>query len=260
MPYLRDIYPKASVFVLVMLVASMLSAQKPRPYNLPYYDNAPYHFGFVLGINQMFFALNHSEDFQYRTFTNDESPDTNSDEATLLGIESNPNFGFNIGIVSNLRLGEYLDLRFIPSLAFGERDLSYRIESRKNSNPKWDTNYISKPIQSTFVEFPLLVRYKSLRMNNFSSYLIGGAKYSLDLISDARRQSKSNETIVKLNRNDFYLELGVGFDFYTEYFKFGTEIKMSYGLRDLLRKEGNIYTEGLNSIHSKIFILSFTFE
>ncbi len=260
MPYFKPSRLKIHYITLALFLASGLVAQKPRPYNLPYYDNAPYHFGFVLGINQMFFALNHSEDFQYRTFNSDESPDTNSDEAMLLGIESNPNFGFNIGIISNLRLGEYFDLRFIPSLAFGERDLSYRIESRKNTSQTWDTNYISKPIQSTFVEFPLLVRYKSLRMNNFRSYLIGGAKYSLDLISDARRQSKTNETIVKLNRNDFYLELGVGFDFYTEYFKFGTEIKMSYGLKDLLRKEGNIYTEGLNSIHSKIFILSFTFE
>lgn len=206
----------------------------------------------------MFFTVDHSHEFQYKTFINDESPDTNSEEATLNSIESNPNFGFAIGIVSNLRLGNYFDLRFIPSLSFGERDLSYVILAKRAGIT--DTLSITKPIQSTFIEFPLYVRYKSARLNNMRSYLIGGVKYSLDLISDARRQAKTNETIVKLNRNDFYLDLGVGFDFYTEYFKFGTELKMSYGLRNLLRKEGNIYTEGIESLHSKIFVISFTFE
>ena len=98
-------------------------------------------------------------------------------------------------------------------------------------------------------------------MNNTRAYLIGGPKYSLDLISDARRKEKAGGAeIVKLHRNDLYLDLGAGFDFYNEYFKLGVEVKMSYGLNNLIKKEGTIYTEGIDRLRSKIFTLSLTFE
>ncbi|HAH59769.1 MAG TPA: hypothetical protein DCL86_16640, partial [Bacteroidales bacterium] len=62
------------------------------------------------------------------------------------------------------------------------------------------------------------------------------------------------------NKSDVYAEMGAGFDFYTTFFKFGIELKMSYGLTDILRREGNIYTGGFDDLRSKLFLLSFTFE
>ncbi len=56
------------------------------------------------------------------------------------------------------------------------------------------------------------------------------------------------------------LKLGVGVEFYNAWFKFGIEVKMSYGLFDLLRSEDNIYTEGIESLKSKVWQISFTFE
>lgn len=237
-----------------------MQAQNRRPLNLVHYDYNPYNFGFTLGLNQMLFTINHMPLYPDAMYSGKAIDDIRpADSAYLLSVESNSNWGFTIGIVSNLRLGQYFDLRFIPSLSFGERDLTYitntfysdkqsRIEKRK-------------PIQSTFVEFPLYIKYKSKRLNNIRSYLIGGPKYSIDLISDARRKEKTDGgQIVKLNRNDIYLDIGVGFDFYNEYFKLGTEIRMSYGLTNLIKKEDNIYTEGIDQLRSKIFTLSLTFE
>lgn len=246
------------LFISVLLLSNWALAQRRKPENLPFYDNAPYHFGFVLGVNQMLFTIKPYENFYQRKYITAEFPDKVYDSASLYSIESNPNYGFTIGIVSNLRVGNPFDLRFIPSLSFGERDITYRIKAQRFGTDEMLT--IRKPVQSTYLEFPLLFRYKSARLNNVRSYIIGGTKYSLDLISDAKRKEKTNETIIKLRNNDLYLELGVGFDFYTEYFKFGTEVKMSYGLRDLLTKEGNIYTEGIEYIRSKIFSINFTFE
>jgi hypothetical protein len=246
-------------FTLLLALSHMdVAAQSRKPQNLIHYDYSPYHFGFTLGVNQMLFSIDHIPLYTDRTYLADETPDIPADWARLKKVESNPNWGFTIGIVSNLRLGNYFDLRFIPSLSFGERDISYHIE-REFLN-EVNSIIIRKPIQSTFVEFPLYVKYKSKRLNNIRSYLIAGPKYSIDLISDARRSEKTDGTVVKLFRNDIYLDLGVGFDFYNEYFKFGTEIRMSYGLRDLLKKEGIIYTESIDQLRSKIFTLAFTFE
>ena len=63
-----------------------------------------------------------------------------------------------------------------------------------------------------------------------------------------------------INRKDVYALGGVGFDFYTAYFKFGTEISMSYGLFDVLKRDDTIYTGGIDRLGSKIFQITFTFE
>lgn len=239
-------------------------AQRRRPQNLPFYDVAPYNFGFTLGVNRMYFTINHAERFNERVFAggvnSNEIPDLPQIETAFLNnIETNSHYGFMVGIVSNLKLGRYFDLRFIPSLSFGERDITYKINATL-SDGTHELFVQRKPVQSTFVEFPLLVKYKSARYNNIRSYIIGGAKYSIDLVSDARRQDRTDMAIVRIDKNDVYLELGVGFDFYNEFFKLGTEIRMSYGLFDLLIREGNIYTEGIETLRSKIFSLSFNFE
>jgi len=248
----------SSLFLILLPLAIM--AQGRRPQNLPFYDVAPYNFGFTLGVNRMYFSIDHARRFNSEIFTSGEIPDIpNIREALLNTIETNSHYGFMVGIVSNLKLGKHFDLRFIPNLSFGERDITYNIRATTIDGTQEIFN-LRKPVQSTFVEFPLLVKYKSARYNNMRSYIIGGVKYSIDLISDARRQDRTEMAIVRVDKNDVYLELGVGFDFYNEYFKLGTEIKMSYGLFDLLIREGNIYTEGIESLRSKIFSLSFNFE
>jgi hypothetical protein len=60
-------------------------------------------------------------------------------------------------------------------------------------------------------------------------------------------------------------EIGVGVDIYTEYFKFGIEAKMAYGLVNMNKqtplKEGGLSIPVSNDeFHSKIFFLTFTFE
>ena len=47
---------------------------------------------------------------------------------TLFILKSQDQKGFNLGIVSNFRLGRNTDLRFLPTLSFAERDINYTIE------------------------------------------------------------------------------------------------------------------------------------
>jgi len=180
--------------------------------------------------------------------------------ARVLSIESRPTPGFVISIVSDMRIGNLFNLRFIPSLSFGDRDLIYSILVYR----KTDTTLMSftKKVPSTYINFPLEIKYKALRYDNFRPYLLAGAQYTLDLASQAkkREQRSAEEKIVKFNQNDFYLEAGVGFDFYNEWFKLGIELKMMYGLMDILKREHNIYTDPIAKLNSKIFQLSFTFE
>ncbi len=230
--------------VLIALLANFSStkAQRTRMPNNPNYDLKPYHFGFLLGLNNMDFTLKNVQEL-------------NTSIDTLYGIEPSPKLGFNVGILANLRLGEYFDLRFTPTLSFGERNINYFI---KFNNTVFSE--VNKKIESTYLEFPLELKYKSKRLINSRAYLIGGAKYILDLASQAKKKEENEEIIVKLRRDDIMLSLGVGFDFYLTYFKFATELKMSWGMKNLLIYENNVYTDGIERLRNKMLQISFTFE
>jgi hypothetical protein len=156
--------------------------------------------------------------------------------------------------VSNLRLGRYTDLRFIPTLVFGERHLNYGfIDSNGVSDEK------VKKIESTLIDFPVYIKYKSARYNNFRTYVIGGLKYSMDIASQDNIEDEGKE-IVKLKKNDLMGEIGFGIDFYLEYFKFSPQIKLSYGILNLLSKDETVYTRSINRLSTNSWMLSFTFE
>ena len=227
--------------------------------NLPTYNNAPYHFGFALSINRMNFSIKMKDGFQNVTYDSLQSPDIYADSLRLLSVGTNPTMGFTVGIVGNLRMGKYFDQRFIPSLAFGERYLDYSMTAFINGEPTYVE--IRKNVTSAHIDIPLLIRYRSKRVHNFGAYVTAGAKYVLDLAATrSDKKQEDNETLFKLMKNDIAAIAGVGVEFYNAWFKLGIEVTMSYGLFNILKDEGNIYTGGIEDLRSKVWQLSFTFE
>lgn len=230
-------------FLLLALFLGTLSSKaqrNKRAQNLIQYDYKRLHFGFTLGINDLNFNMQKNSN----TITND----------TLKTLHSKSQKGFNLGIVSNLRIGKYTDLRFVPTLVFGERHLYYGFIDEEQKD-----DMRIKRIESTLIDFPIYIKYKSARYNNFRTYVIGGLKYSIDIASQDKIDDKGQE-IVKLKKNDLMGEVGFGLDFYLEYFKFSPQIKLSYGLLNLLSKDESIYNQSLNRLTTNGWMLSFTFE
>ena len=233
-------YIKYLLIFFFLITGTKSFCQKyKKPHNLPRYDFQKIHFGFTLGINNLNFNLQ------------ENSKTTNND--TLKTLHTKSQKGFNLGIVSNLRISKYTDLRFVPALIFGERHLYYGFSDSLGIN-----NTIKK-IESTMLDFPIYIKYKSERYNNFRTYIISGIKYSMDIASQDKINDNGEE-IVKLKRNDLMGEIGFGIDIYLEYFKFSPQIKISYGILNLLTKDQTIYTQSINRLTTNGWMLSFTFE
>ena len=251
-----------SLFFLLTLLSVEIYAQRNSVQNLPRRDYEKIHFGFVLGANQMFFSIKPQNDLYQRFFDNTyKSEPIQCDSSKIYGIESTPTNGFTVGIVSNLRLGNYFDLRFVPSLLFGERYIEYsilRYDSKADEKIKL-VNFKTN-ISSTFISLPFTIKYKSKRLNNFRGYVFSGVSFVIDLASNAKKKQNNEEIQIRLKKNDMMMEFGAGFDIYTPFFKFGTEIKIAYGLNDILIRERSIYSAGIDRMNSKVFQLSFTFE
>mgnify|MGYP002776418152 CR=1 FL=1 len=92
------------------------------------------YFGFFLGLNSYDFK------FDYSTTVDD--------------IQVKKTTGFNVGLVADLRLQEYINLRFEPGLYYTKRILDY---------PSTNTNDTIREVNSTYIHLPLLLKFSALR-------------------------------------------------------------------------------------------------
>jgi len=260
--------------VMLLLLPQDIFAQRKSPQNLPTYDQQPYHFGFILGLNQMSFNVDYVKGYQLIEHSSDQSNnawDENWHDGYtyyVVGVEAKTTPGFTVGIVGSLRLGKYFDLRLVPTLSFGRRDLQYHMycDSLVNS-PKTDNGfYLIKSSNAMWdaviIEFPLNVKYKSKRFNNFAAYVMGGANFKIDATGRKNTNKNNENQIVKVKTKlfDVAAEIGAGVDFYNQYFKFGIEIKMGWGLLNVLDKENQILDSSFDKLRNNTLQISLTFE
>ena len=177
-------------------------------------------------------------------------------------IYSQPAPGFAIGIVADARIFEYLRLRFTPSISFASRKIQYTLENGTRDSSK----IFEKLVESAFLLFPLEAKIQSKRLGNFSTYVIGGGGYSLDLASRKKSAGVSSggpnqlDDNVKLKRDDLFYSAGAGADFYLQYFKLGIELKLLIGTKNLLKPENSIFTNSIDKVRSRMVVFTITFE
>jgi hypothetical protein len=169
--------------------------------------------------------------------------------------------GFQVGMIMDYRLGEYFNFRCLPSFNFGQRNLVYsKIVNFGLSSSKFD--YVQK-IESSMLDFPVLLKYKAKRINNYRPYLIAGGSVRYDLASKKNFDDKLDERIL-LKKFDIYYEFGIGIDYYLPYFKLSTELKLSEGLLDVLnhtpKSDHPSYLNSLIKLNSQIIMFSLHFE
>ncbi|MCB0575348.1 MAG: PorT family protein [Saprospiraceae bacterium] len=228
------------LFLAIMWPGSAVQAQFNQGQNLNYRDfqSKNYYFGITLGYNQSDFRIYHSKDF----IRND----------SFARAESITGPGFNLGIVSNLRIGEFFDIRFLPTLSFVERNIRY-------TSPGESGRIFQRPIESVLVEMPFHVRYKSATYHDFRLFVIAGVKYSFDVASDSRTRQAAG--IVKIAPTDFQVEYGAGIQFFFPYFIFSPEFKVSQGLNNVLIFNNKLEQSNvLEKVLSRTFTISLHFE
>lgn len=211
--------------------------------NLPNFDLRRFHFGFLLSYNTSDFFVRMDPRAPFRD--------------SLLVMEHQKQPGFNLGIVASVNFTPGTSLRFLPTLSFQERILYYEFQGTADK----PIEYFQKPVESTYLEFPLLMKFRSQRINNFAVYLLAGGKFGIDMATQKDvNQALDDETVIKLEKYDYGAEVGGGFDFFLPYFKFGIELKHGIGIPNLLINDETRFSTPIRSLRSKVWVLTFTFE
>jgi len=231
---------KAYLLLGFCLLASSLFAQKQKVKNQPYGDYKLYHFGITVGLN-----------FQDMLMTNSGLTADNGE--TWYATIPNYSPGFSVGLIADLYLNPYMNLRFTPSLSFGDKTFEF---VEQESDERYTTI-----VRSNYLMAPLDLKIRSMRLNNYRPYVIAGAYTALDL------GIKKDEPLL-LKAMNYGVTIGLGCDFYFPIIKIAPEIRFCFGLNNVVEKNradltdlslikySNAITKGI----PRMIILTFNFE
>ena len=208
-------------------------------YNYLDFQKKNYYFGISLGLNSSGYQVNRSSNF------------IKNDSIDIVNGIYKP--GFNLHIITNLKIGDYFDFRFIPGFSFTERIFEYTTTGNEDIS--------RKSIESVFVDLPFLMRFKSEPYKDKRMFLLAGVKYHVDVVSNSRAQKDKAKLLVQVSPHDFSLEVGAGVQFFFPYFIFSPEIKFSQGIGNVhIYKDELIESSILDNVQSRMISISFNFE
>jgi len=235
---------KWSLFLTLIFCTGIAYGQSQKSKNYSRFDERRAHFGFMLGINSASNTVYQNAD-SYKLYN-------------VKSIVSNSQTGGQLGIVSTLKLwGPTTRLRFLPSLSFQERVLTFT--SSSIVNPLKDS-ILEERIASTNLDFPLMFQFRTTRYNNFATYVLGGIQYSLDLQTQQNANQSNSDPFIKIKRDDLQVQIGGGVEFFTPYFKFGIEVKYSQGIVNSLIQDNTTSSRPIDFLYNRVWGLSIVFE
>lgn len=238
---------KKIVVLLLLLLSTKGYSQNPNKLfgrdpiiNLENFQQQRVHFGFFLGFNS----------YDFKTDYKAVSDDVLIKKTT----------GFNVGLITDLRLHEYFRLRFEPGLYYTQRFLNYP-ENYFTTTPT-PTDLI-REVNSTYLHFPLLLKYSALRTGNVRPYLLGGVSATLNLSSNSKSIDDNYEQRFRVKPWTTNYEIGFGIDIFSEYFIFSPSIRGVFGLTDELIRDNNPnspWTGNIEAMKTRAVFINFAFH
>jgi hypothetical protein len=224
--------------------SSFFTSANAQVGNLGKFDSRLLHYGIQVGYTHSKFDLEYTHDDALRQ--------------TLQGTTSYYAPGFHIAIIGDLRLGDWFNLRILPGVTLITRDVNY----------SWEPNYLashhlaelSRNVEPVYGDLPIEIKFRAMRWGNFRPYLTGGLSYGFDFASLRKNRNRTDESIIRLEPNDLRYTMGLGFDVFLRYVKFAIDLKMTFGIIDLRVEDPDVYIQAFEHLHSRTFMLSFTFE
>ncbi|MDR1763463.1 MAG: PorT family protein [Dysgonamonadaceae bacterium] len=228
------------IIIGLALCGCSLFAQKQKVKNQPYGDYKLYHFGISIGLN-----------VQDMNIVNSGFTGENGETWFATLPEYSP--GFTVSLISDLYLNPFMNLRFTPSLSFGEKNFVF-VESATKEQ-------FTTGVRSNYLMAPLDLKIRSMRLNNYRPYVLTGVYAATDL------GIKKDEPIL-LKQMNYGITLGLGCDFYLPIIKIAPEIRFCFGLNNIIEKDRSDLTDNTlakysNAVakgFSRMVILTFNFE
>lgn len=233
---------KIITLVSLILLSSSIFAQRKRD-KVEYmsnFDKQAVRWGFFLGINYSNYHISYKAIDQYpRAY-----------------IESEPQVGFNVGLIGDFRLHNNINLRIEPGLSTNSKTLYFK---HLGDEPAVSEREAS----GTYLHIPLLVQLSANRYKNIRPYVAGGVSYDFNFASNFNNSDDNSRGEFRMQQNNFMYEVGIGMDFYFEWFKFSPSIRGVFAINNELKRDDDPdsqWTAPIDDFGSRGVFLRFTFQ
>ncbi len=241
----------ALLFLLVNRGSTYAQASK-TVLNRPRNEERFIRFGIGIGLNVMDFRLLNSGALS--------KPVLYDDSTRFWGTVNRLHPGFNVNALMRFRINNDMHVRILPGICFGQRDLTF-YNIGKNGDREWED--IKMPIESSYIEMPILFCYSVPRHSNVRPYVCAGVNVKADMAA-FKKLKLENKQYLRLQKFDLAYEIGFGIEFYFYYFKMAPELKWSGGFLNTLAPETaegkEYYHSAIKSLTSQIVMFSLIFE
>lgn len=241
----------ALLFLLVNRGTAYAQASK-TVLNRPRNEERFIRFGIGIGLNVMDFRLLNSGALS--------KPVLYVDSTRFFGTVNRLHPGFNVNALMRFRINNDMHVRILPGICFGQRDLTF-YNIGKNGDREWED--IKMPIESSYIEMPILFCYSVPRHSNVRPYVCAGVNVKADMAA-FKKLKLENKQYLRLQKFDLAYEIGFGIEFYFYYFKMAPELKWSGGFLNTLAPETaegkEYYHSAIKSLTSQIVMFSLIFE
>lgn len=214
---------------------------KERVINNENFDRARLSYGYYLGFNNYDFNI-----------------DYNTNVKDIQVIKST---GFNVGLIGNVRINDYFDIRLEPGLVMANRNLSF--SGTYFAGLIYEEKDLERELRSTYIHIPLLIKISTKRVNNIKPFIVGGISTALNLSSNQDNPDDNNQGNFRMVKNNLYYELGIGVDLYFTWFKFTPTIRGIFSLKDEHIKDFNPnspWTRNISRMQTRGIFVNFTFQ
>lgn len=203
--------------------------------NRNYLEQRRWSWGYYLGFNYLDFKIDRFEEA----------------EAVLVS----KNIGFNVGLLGNVKLNNYFDLRLEPGVIFSNRDIDFtRFEENLQR---------FRETRSAYVYVPLVLKFSTKRLNNFKPFVTGGIAIGHNLSGNEDNPDDNSANQFRIKTTNYFYEVGFGIDLYLEYFKFTPTIKGVFTINNELVPDADPnspWTGNIDNMVTRGIFINFMFQ
>ena len=235
---------KVLLLIVLLITVQSVSAQlfsKERVLNNENFDKPRLSYGYYLGFNVYDYNIDYATDVK--------------------DVQVLKSTGLNVGLVGNIRINDYIDIRLEPGLVISRRKLNY--SNTYFNGISYEERDLSREIQSTFVHVPLLIKFSTKRVNNIKPFIVGGFSTALNLSSQQNNPDDNSKNTFRVTKNNLYYELGIGVDLFLTWFKFTPSLRGVFSIQDELVNDvdpNSPWTSNMTQIQTRGLFINFTFQ
>ena len=235
---------KVLLLIILLITVQSVSAQlfsKERVLNNENFDKPRLSYGYYLGFNVYDYNIDYATDVK--------------------DVQVLKSTGLNVGLVGNIRISDYIDIRLEPGLVISRRELNY--SNTYFNGISYEERDLSREIQSTFVHVPLLIKFSTKRVNNIKPFIVGGFSTALNLSSQQNNPDDNSKNTFRVTKNNLYYELGIGVDLFLTWFKFTPSLRGVFSIQDELVNDvdpNSPWTSNMTQMQTRGLFINFTFQ